>query len=166
MKDYKKDITVNKAISEVYAAITEHISDWWSNDFTGAAAHTGESFIIAFGKTRKTFDIIEAIPNRQVVWKCIKAYIDMASLKNKAEWEGTNLFWTLSAADHGATLTFLHKGLNESFECYKVCEAGWDQFMASLEAYLTTGKGKPYLKTVANQEWEEEKQQGRLINKS
>jgi uncharacterized protein YndB with AHSA1/START domain len=146
MSDYQKSITVNKPVSEVYAAITEHISDWWSNDMAGAAAHPGDSFTISFGKTRKTMDIIEVIANQQVVWKCVKAFIDMASLKNKAEWEGTKMIWTLSTADQSTTLTFLHEGLNQNFECYKVCEAGWDQFLGSLQSYLTTGKGMPFLK--------------------
>ena len=70
----------------------------------------------------------------------------MDSLKNKTEWEGTRQIWTFSAARQGTTLTFLHEGLNQSLECYDVCEAGWDQFLASLEALLTTGKGMPYLK--------------------
>jgi hypothetical protein len=48
----------------------------------------------------------------------------MPSLKNKAEWVGTKLIWTLSATDQGTTLTFLQEGLNQSFECYNVCEAG------------------------------------------
>ena len=147
MKDYQKSISVNKPKSVVYAAITEHISDWWSNDLTGAAASTGDSFTIAFGKTKKTFHIEEAIPDMQVVWKCLKAHIDMPSLKNKSEWVGTKLIWTLSATDHGTDLSFLHKGLNQSFECFEICEAGWDQFLASLEAYLKTGRGEPYLKS-------------------
>src|SRR5437762_12475226 len=103
MNDYKKNITVNKPVSEVYKAITEHISDWWSNDLTGAAIYAGESFTIAFGKTRKTFHIVEAIPNKQVTWQCVKAYIDMASLKNKAEWEGSKLIWTLRSNDQRTT---------------------------------------------------------------
>jgi uncharacterized protein YndB with AHSA1/START domain len=148
MNDYQKIMTVNKPVGEVYAAITEHIPDWWSNDLTGAAARTGDSFDIAFGDTRKTMDIVEAIPNEQVVWKCAKAYIDMASLKNKEEWVGTKMIWTLSDADQGTTLTFLHEGLNQSFECYDVCEIGWDTFLASLQAYLTTGKGMPFLKNT------------------
>ncbi len=155
MNDYQKSFTVNKPTSEVYAAITEHISDWWSNDLTGAAARSGDSFTISFDKTSKTMDIVAAIPNKQVVWKCVKAYINMASLKNKAEWVGTKLIWTLSAADKGTTLTFLHEGLNQSFECYKVCEAGWDTFLASLQAYLATGKGAPFLKAKGNKDREE-----------
>jgi hypothetical protein len=152
MNDYQKSITVKKPISEVYAAITEHISDWWSNDLTGAAAHAGDSFTIAFGKTRKTFVIVEALSNKQIIWKCVKAYIDMASLKNKAEWVGTKLIWTLSAAGQNTTLAFLHEGLNQSFECYNVCESGWDTFLASLQAYLATGKGMPFLKAAGNEE--------------
>jgi len=145
-KDYQKSFTVNNAPDEVYRSITEHISHWWSNDLEGTTAHAGDRFTIAFGKTRKTFDIAEAIPNEVVAWKCVKAHIDMASLKNKSEWEGTNMLWRLSAAGKGTSLTFIHAGLNKSLECYEVCEAGWDQFLASLKLYLKTGKGKPHVK--------------------
>jgi uncharacterized protein YndB with AHSA1/START domain len=154
MKDYQKSIIINKPVSEVYAAITEHIPDWWSDDLTGAAARAGDSFNIAFNKTRKTFDIAEAIPNKRVVWKCVKAYIDMDSLENKAEWVGTNLIWTISTADEDSTLNFLHEGLNQNFQCYNVCEAGWDYFIASLQAFLTTGTGTPFQKKEAILEWE------------
>ena len=146
MKDYRKSFTINKPENEVYAAITGHIADWWSNDLTGNTAIAGDSFNIAFGETRKTMNIVEAIPGQRVVWKCVKAYIDMPSLKNKAEWVGTRMIWTFSTTGLGTTLTFLHEGLNQSFECYNICEAGWDTFLASLEDYLTTGKGKPFLK--------------------
>jgi len=144
MTDYQKSITINKSANEVYAALTHQIADWWSNDLTGTTAVVGDEYDIAFGKTRKTFRIMEAVPHERVVWQCVKAYIDMASLKNKAEWVGTKLTWILSPANHGITLTFLHEGLNESFECYEVCEAGWDYFIGSLRAFLTTGKGTPY----------------------
>ncbi|XZF15826.1 SRPBCC family protein [Chitinophagaceae bacterium MMS25-I14] len=150
MNDYKKSITVNKPVNEVYAAITRHIADWWSNDLKGAAVQAGDSFDISFGSTRKTMDIVEAIPDERVVWKCVKAYISSAALKNKSEWEGTEMIWTISASGQYTTLDFLHKGLNQSLECYNVCEAGWDTFLGSLETYLTTGKGQPYLKAVTN----------------
>jgi uncharacterized protein YndB with AHSA1/START domain len=153
MKDYQKSITVNKPVSEVYAAITHHIAEWWSEDVTGAAAQTGDSFNIAFGGTRKTMDIVEAIPDKQVIWKCVEAYIDMPSLQNKAEWVGTRLIWTLSPAESGTTLSLLHEGLNQSFECYDVCEAGWDVSLISLQAFLTTGKGTmPFSKATSEQD--------------
>ena len=146
--DYQKSFTVNKPVAEVYSAITEHISDWWSRDLTGVAAKAGDSFTIAFGKTRKAFDIVEAIPDEFIVWKCVKAHIDMPSLKNKAEWVGTRMLWKMSVDERGTTLTFMHQGLNKSLECYEICEAGWDQFLTSLKSYLKTGKGKPHLKTA------------------
>ena len=88
----------------------------------------------------------------------------MASLKNKAEWVGTKMIWTLSSDDQATTLTFLHEGLNQSLECYTICEAGWDQFLASLHAYLTTGKGMPYLKAADNEDEAEKKQPVELVN--
>jgi hypothetical protein len=156
-KDYQKSITVNNLSSEVYAAITEHIQDWWSDDFSGAAAKKGDQYNIAFGETKKTFEIIEAVPNQKVVWLCLKAHIDMQALKKKDEWLGTRLSWTITNDDNGITLTFLHEGLNKSFECYDVCESGWDYFIDSLQAYLTTGSGTPYRKQEARLEWEEKK---------
>jgi len=150
MTDYQKSITINKPVYEVYAAITEQIANWWSDDLTGTTIHTGDEYAIAFGKTKKTFSIIEAIPYERVVWQCDKAYIDMDSLKNKAEWMGTKLIWTLSATSQDTTLNFLHQGLNKNFECYNVCEAGWDYFISSLHTFLTTGNGTPHRKQQAS----------------
>jgi hypothetical protein len=144
--DYQKTIKVGKPADEVYAAITEHIADWWSNDLSGAAAQKDDYFTISFGKTQKTFRIVEAKPAQQVIWECIKAYIAHPDLNNKSEWEGTKIYWTLGSTEAGTTIDFLHEGLNPGFQCYTLCEAGWDQFLASLQAYITTGKGMPYRK--------------------
>jgi hypothetical protein len=155
MKDYQKSITVKKPAAEVYAAIAEHIPEWWSDDFSGASAQKGDQYNIAFGETRKTFEIVEAIPNQKIVWLCKKAYIDKDTLKKKDEWVGTKLIWTITTAENGTTLTVLHEGLNKSFECYDLCEPAWDYFMVSIESFLTTGNGTPYHKEEAKLEWEE-----------
>ena len=146
MKDYQKTITVDKPVEEVYGAITEHIADWWSNDLSGAAVSTQDSFTISFGNTQKTINIVEAKPGQKIVWECTKAYIANPALSNKSEWEGTKMYWTLGKAGESSTIDFLHEGLNPTFECYNLCEAGWGQFLASLEAYINTGKGMPYKK--------------------
>jgi hypothetical protein len=155
MNDYQKSIIVSNTAEEVYSAITEHIQDWWSDDFSGAAAKKGDQYNIAFVGTKKTFEIIEAIPNQQIVWLCLKAYIDMDALKKKDEWVGTRLIWTIVSNDQGTTLSFLHEGLNKNFECYDVCEPAWDYFITSLQDYITTGKGAPFHKEEAKLEWEE-----------
>ena len=147
MSDYQKNITLHKPAGDVYAAVTAHIRDWWSNDFTGTSTRKGDSFTIAFGRTCKTMDIAEAIPCKLVIWKCVKAYIDLPTLENKGEWVGTKIIWTITVSGQETTVTFLHEGLNPGFECYHVCESGWDQFLASFQTYLETGKGMPFLKT-------------------
>lgn len=149
MNDYQKTLTINKPASEVYNAVTLHIADWWSNDLSGAAANAGDSFTIAFGKTQKTFEILEVEPNKKVTWLCVKAYINMAALTNKSEWEGSKIYFNISEDGEGTTLHFLHEGLNQSFECYDVCENGWNYFLASLQAYIQTGKGSPNIKKEA-----------------
>src|SRR6185436_5638255 len=101
--------------------------DWWSNDLTGTAVQTGDSFTIAFGKTQKTFNIIEATPAKQIIWECVKAYIANPTLNNKSEWVGTKMYWTLSGSGEGTIINFRHEGLTPAFECYDLCEAGWDQ---------------------------------------
>ncbi len=151
MKDYQKNIVVNQPVDKVYAAITRHIPDWWSDDYAGAAAHAGDHFDIAFGGTQKTFEILTAVPNEQVVWQCVKAYIDVPTLKNKAEWLGTKQVWTLSANGDSTTVTLLHEGLNPGMECYELCVSCWDAFLSSLDAYLATGKGTPYQKAAVAQ---------------
>lgn len=147
--DYQKNIRFNKPADEVYKAITEHINDWWSNDIVGKALNKGDQYTISFGKTQKTFEIVEAIPAKQVIWLCLKAHINMAALGKKDEWVGTRLIWTITEIDKQSTLNFVHEGLNRSFECYDVCESGWDYFIDSLEAYLNIGVGTPYHKKEA-----------------
>jgi uncharacterized protein YndB with AHSA1/START domain len=154
-KDYQKSISVSMPAEAVYRAITQHIPEWWSDDFTGAAVLKGDQFNIAFGETRKTFEIEGAIPNQKVVWLCLKAHIDMDALSKKDEWVGTRLVWTITPADEGSAITFLHKGLNKSFECYDVCEPAWDYFLDSVQAFLNNGTGTPYRKKEARLEWEE-----------
>lgn len=148
MENYQKKFEVNKSAQTVYAALTDHVADWWSDDLTGSAMRLGDQFDIAFGQTRKTMEIVEAKCSQQIVWKCVKAHIDLASLKNKSEWVGTTMIWTLETDGQRTILHFLHEGLNRNFECYQVCEAGWDAFLASLQTYLNTGKGKPFLKAM------------------
>ncbi|RWY53914.1 SRPBCC family protein [Mucilaginibacter gilvus] len=154
MNDYKKSISVNNSADEVYKALTEHIQDWWSDDFSGAAAQNGDQYNIAFGETKKTFEIADAIPGQQVVWVCLKAYIDMDTLKKKDEWVGTRIIWTIASEATGTTLTMLHEGLNQTIECYDVCEPGWNYFIQSLYTFLATGTGTPYLKKEGTLEWE------------
>jgi hypothetical protein len=152
MKDYQKSITLNCTSAEIYTALTQHITDWWSDDFSGAASKKDDQYNIAFGETRKTFKIDEAVPNERLSWLCLEAYIDLDYLKKKDEWVGTKIIWTIETAGDTSFLTIIHQGLNKSIECYNACEPAWDYFMHSLQAYLLTGVGTPYRKGAATLE--------------
>lgn len=146
MKDYQKSITLSCSPGEVYTALTKQIPEWWSEDFSGSASEKDDEYDIAFGKTKKTFRIEEAIPNQRLSWLCLKAYIDLESLKKRDEWIGTKIIWTIEDNGESSILTINHQGLNPGIECYQACEPAWNYFMASLQAYLITGTGMPYRK--------------------
>ena len=150
-KDYQQILTVAQPPAVVYGALTAHIADWWSRDFKGDAALPGSSFDIAFGQTRKTFRITEAIPGQSIVWECLQAHIAHPALSDKAEWVGTKISWCLSAEETGTVIRFRHEGLQPRLECYEICEAGWDHFLGSLKAYIDTGKGVPYERPAPQQ---------------
>jgi len=38
----------------------------------------------------------------------------------------------------------LRAGLRPGLDCYRLCSAGWDHYLASLAAYAETGAGQPF----------------------
>lgn len=146
--DYTCQITVPASDTTVFEALTTKIPDWWTQHFEGAAAQCNDIFKVHFGNTRKTMQVVEIIPNRKLVWQCLEAYIAMESLQNKREWEGTTMIWEIQLSGDATVLTMTHIGLNTAFECYTVCEEGWDFFIKeSLHPLLTLQKGNPHTKS-------------------
>ncbi len=39
---------------------------------------------------------------------------------------------------------FRHVGLRPSFDCYEMCEDGWEHFLTSLVGYVDRGEGTPF----------------------
>lgn len=146
-QDYTCQIIVPQTEATVFEVLTKSIPDWWTQNFEGAAALVNDIFKIRFGNTHKTMQIEAIIPNKKVVWRCLQAYIDMKSLNNKSEWEGTQMVWEIAPNGDSTSLLLTHHGLNRDFECYDVCEKGWDYYIKeSLYPLLTSGTGMPETK--------------------
>lgn len=140
--DYKYSMAVPATPEVVFAALTTGISAWWSEDYSGAAAKTGDEFTVKFqGKNLIHMRVTEIIPDKRVVWTCVNFYIDVnAPIHDKSEWIGTKVYWEISPSK----LDMLHEGLTPAFECYNFCEQGWIQFLGSLKGLLDGGQGSPY----------------------
>lgn len=145
--DYSISKTVKNNPEEAFSAITDRIPDWWSREFEGAGNQVGGSFTVRFGshdQSYKTMKIVKLEAGKEVVWECTDAFINLPDLSNKKEWIGTKIVWSIYKTDEGSMITLTHEGLTTSFECYEICEAGWNSFFSSLVKLLVTGTGTPY----------------------
>ena len=92
-------------------------------------------------------DEMLTVPNREVRWHVVEAFIDYSRLQRRDEWVGTDIVFQLTPQDSGnkTQLDFEHIGLTPAFECFEVCNAGWSQFLGSLQSLVETGQGQPFV---------------------
>jgi hypothetical protein len=65
-------------------------------------------------------------------------------VKDKAEWNGTDILFEITRKDGKTELRFTHVGLNPGIECYGKCAGAWGFYINdSLRSLITTGKGDP-----------------------
>ena len=138
-QDYQKSFSTNVTAKEAFENIT-NVSDWWTNSFKGSAKNLNDMFEVSFGETKVNFKVIEAIPFKKLVWQVTGCYLDW--LKNKTEWNGTKIVWNISEGKKTTQIEMTHVGLVPGIECYKDCEAGWNQYVGeSLPKLIASGKG-------------------------
>lgn len=144
--DYKKAFKSNATAKDAYNAIA-NVSDWWTSSFKGSAKNLNDSFGVTFGKTRVDFKVIEAVPYSKLVWDVTDCYLDW--LNNKTEWTGTKIVWNISEEKNATSVEMTHVGLVPGIECFKDCEAGWNQYVGeSLPSLLAEGKGLIFEKSA------------------
>ena len=146
MKNYQRTLTVAANPAAVYAALStiDGLRSWWTEDCEGSAA-AGGTIHFRFGDTSKDMRVERLEAGREVRWLCTRAHIAADFLTRKDEWVGTEVVFHISTAGHGRSrVEFEHIGFVPSFECYQICDSGWQQFLGSLQQYLETGAGAPY----------------------
>ncbi len=145
MNDYRKTIDINASSNRIYDALTKGVTHWWT---TGSedASEVGKVFVTHFEETYNHIRITRLIPDRCVEWEILKHHHANDELSRKDEWVGTHIHWNLTPIDETKTrLDFVHEGLQESMECWEICEAGWNFFLDdSLKPYVETGTGQPF----------------------
>lgn len=82
------------------------------------------------------------MPGKKVVWHVLTSHSN--SVKDKNEWEGTDIVFEITRRDGQTELRFTHIGLVPPFEC---CGDGSGasgfHINDSLRSLITTGKGQP-----------------------
>jgi uncharacterized protein YndB with AHSA1/START domain len=148
-KNYHSSVVMQAPAEEVYQALTLEMPKWWSADFSGSAKAKGDVFTVRFGNTFMTMEIEEVVTNERIIWRCIDTYQDHSTVQNnKTEWIGTRVIWEISNESNSTRLSITHEGLTPEFECYGICEQGWNFYLSSVYDLVTTGKGQPYEKSL------------------
>jgi uncharacterized protein YndB with AHSA1/START domain len=151
MNHYQQSLLIEASPGAVYAALTtaEGLRGWWTQD-CDVANEVGGTIRFRFGSTFKDMRIERLDPGREVRWLCTRAHIAHGNLAQRDEWTGTQLVFWISPDGAGRTqLDFEHVGLIPAFECYAMCNRGWNHFLTSLHQLIETGRGTPYEIAVA-----------------
>jgi hypothetical protein len=141
-KDLSFSFAVEQSPEEVFAAINNPRA-WWSPIIEGFTDQLNSVFYYHYiDLHRTTFKITEFVPNQKVVWHALDSYVSF--VKDKYEWNGTDVVFEIAAIDGKTQVKFTHVGLKPSVECYELCNQAWTTYITkSLKDLITTGKGSP-----------------------
>ncbi len=140
MPDFMHEVTIAAAPERVFQAITEHqgLVAWWTPDMV-AEPTVGSTLRAGFGGDRFVIemDVVTLEPARTVEW------VPRQSLP---EWRGTRVIWDLSPVERGTNVVFSQRGFAATAagaDGSLPGADGWAYYLASLKAYLETGRGNP-----------------------
>jgi len=141
-RNYTASFTVDQSPAEVFAAIN-NVRGWWSGEIDGRADKLGAEFTYRYQDLhRSTQKITELVPDKKVVWHVSDAEINF--VKDRAEWNGSDIVFEIARKDDKTELRFTHVGLVPTVECYGKCAGAWGFYInESLRSLITTGKGDP-----------------------
>lgn len=144
-QNFSTSILVNQTPEEVFNAIN-NVRGWWSENVEGDTDRDRAVFYYHYQDIHRcTFKITELVPDKKVVWHVL--HNDFSFVKDKAEWNGTDIVFEITEKDDKTEVCFTHVGLVPEYECHDVCTDAWDTYINhSLSDLITKGKGDPTLK--------------------
>jgi len=141
-RDLTMTFTIDKSPQEVFDAIN-NVRGWWSDDIDGSTEKLGARFKYRYKDMHhSTQKIIELVPGKKVAWRVVDSQLNF--VKDKGEWNGTDIVFDIARKDNKTELRFTHVGLVPALECYGACEEGWGFYIKdSLRSLIKTGEGRP-----------------------
>jgi hypothetical protein len=141
-QNYTTAFAVDQSPEEVFAAVN-NVRGWWSGEIDGRTDKPGAEFTYRYQDLhRSTQKITEFVPGKKVVWHVVDAKINF--VKDKDEWNGTDIVFEIASNGGKTELRFTHVGLFPTIECYGDCAGAWGYYInESLRGLITTGQGDP-----------------------
>src|SRR6267143_1357191 len=122
-ESYTIAYTVDQSPQEVFDAIN-NVRGWWSGEIDGSTDRLGAEFTYRYkGVHRSTQKITELVPGKRVAWHVLEARLNF--VKDKTEWNGTDIVFEIARKGDKTELRFTHAGLVPAFECYGGCSGAW-----------------------------------------
>lgn len=139
-QDFTTAFTVDQTPDEVFQAINDVLS-WWSGEVEGDTAKLGGEFSYRVaGVHYSKQKITESVPGKKIVWHVTDARLEF--VKDKDEWQGTDIVFEIARKGARTEVLFTHKGLASAFECYKDCSNAWG-LLVNRNLFKRIGTGKP-----------------------
>lgn len=140
--NYALSFTVPQSPDAVFAAIA-NVRGWWSQEISGGTEHVGDVFAYRYKDLHRcSIAVMEAAAGKRIVWHVLDNYFSFT--RDETEWKGTDIVFDIAGRGADTEVTFTHRGLVPSHECYEACSQGWRMYVeGSLRALIMTGKGRP-----------------------
>ena len=141
-QNFTTTFSVEQTKQEAFAAIN-NVRGWWSGQIEGDTDQTGAEFTYRYRDVhRSTQRITEFVPGQRVVWHVVDS--ELSSLKDKSEWNGSDIIFEISGQEGKTEVRFTHMGLVPEYECYGRCSNAWGMLInGNLRKLITTGKSQP-----------------------
>ena len=139
---FTKTFLVEQSKTTAFNAI-KNFRAWWSEEIEGPTDQLNESFFYHY----KDIDLcklklVDVVPDKKLAYEVLENEFNF--IDDKTEWVGTKLIFDISEKDHKTQITFTHKGLVPSYECFDICNEAWTGYITkSLYKLITTGTGEP-----------------------
>src|ERR1700688_2447163 len=140
--DLTHTFTVNRSPNEAYAAIN-NVRGWWSGNIEGTTDQLGEEWTYRYEELHYSKQrITEMSRGKKVVWHVVDS--SLSFVKDRTEWNGTDIVFEISRKGDATEVRFTHVGLVPAVECYTACSDAWGFYIkGSLRNLIAAGQGKP-----------------------
>ena len=126
-QNYTTTFFVDQTPDEVFDAIN-NVRGWWSGEIKGDTDKLGAEFTYRYKDLHRTTQkITEFMPGKKVVWHVLDSHINF--VKDKTEWNDTDIVFEFTKENDKALLRFTHVGLVPAIECFDHCSNAWGSYV-------------------------------------
>jgi hypothetical protein len=139
---YATSFTVDQTPDEVFHAMN-NVRGRWSGEIQGETSKLGAEFTYRVEDVHRSKQkIAEFVPGKKVVWHVLDGHLGF--VKDKREWEGTDIVFETAKKGDNTEVRFTHVGLVPAYECYNNCSNAWGLLVnGNLRKLITKGKAQP-----------------------